>query len=303
MAVTPIRRIAEPRGPSLYDLIVSEALSSAWSRAEVARSESVHPELVIRRDGNLLVGLEGGRLAYSFRADSAFIDNFEPMFDQLLPRLRRAYPGAGRATFRLIHNPSRPTVEPVLRRLWFAPRRSWLMFSLQRGSPPPRVGVLPGVRFRDGSLADLDAVVRIDDECFPETPVGIPAMRTEIEAGSCLLIATVADRAVGFALFRQADEDGGRAYLSTLAVTEQSRGRGIGHALTVRVARKLFAEGARHLDLRTDDTNAPAVRLYVKLGFKQVQAGRDYARPLDPREIARLKKAGEGTLIRFGGWR
>jgi hypothetical protein len=43
--------------------------------------------------------------------------------------------------------------------------------------------------------------------------------------------------------------------------------------------------------------------LYVRLGFKQTLAGRDYSRPTDPREIKAMKIAGEGTLIRFGGWR
>jgi ribosomal protein S18 acetylase RimI-like enzyme len=301
MAITPVRRIAAPVGPSLYDLITREALSSVWSRNAVTRTGSKHPELTIERDGNLLVGLEGGALAYSFRSDRAFIDHFEPMLEQLLPRLRRAYPDAQTAAFRLTHNPSRTTVEPILKRLWFAPRRSWLLFSLDRKSPLPRA-TAAGVRFRDGTLKDLDEIVRIDDECFPATPISTAAMRANLKGGEQVLMATVGSRNAGFALFRPIDEDGS-GYLSVLAVSDDFRGRGIGEALTVRVAKRLFSEGAQTLDLRTDEDNTPAIRLYVKLGFRQTQAGRDYARPLDPRAITRLKKANEGTLIRFGGWR
>jgi hypothetical protein len=39
------------------------------------------------------------------------------------------------------------------------------------------------------------------------------------------------------------------------------------------------------------------------VGFRQTHAGRDYRRPTDPREIKAMQVAGEGTLIRFGGWR
>jgi ribosomal protein S18 acetylase RimI-like enzyme len=301
MPVTPARRIAAPVGPSLYDLIKREALSSAWSRNAVARTGAKHPELLLERDGNLLVGLEGGALAYSFRGDRAFIDHFEPMLEQLLLRLRRAFPDAQTASFRLTHNPSRPTVEPILKRLWFSPRRSWLLFSLDRKAPLPRA-TAAGVKFREGTLADLDEIVRIDDECFPNTPISTAAMRANLKAGEQVLMASVGSRDAGFALFRPVDEDG-CGYLSVLAVSDAFRGRGIGEALTVRVAKRLFADGAQTVDLRTDEDNTPAIRLYVKLGFRQTQAGRDYARPLDPRAIARLKKANEGTLIRFGGWR
>jgi ribosomal protein S18 acetylase RimI-like enzyme len=88
-----------------------------------------------------------------------------------------------------------------------------------------------------------------------------------------------------------------------LAVGERWRGRAIGASLTLRVAKALFAEGAPRLDLKTDEDNATAIRLYRSLGFRQEGAGRDYDRPTDPRLIAAMRKASEGTLIRFGGWR
>ncbi len=300
MAIKPVRRIAAPVGPSLYDVITREALSSAWSRNAVARTGSKHPELLVERDGNLLVGLEGGALAYSFNSDRAFIDHFEPMLVQLLPRLRRAFPDAQNASFRLTHNPSRPAIEPILKSLWFAPFRSWLLFSLDRKSPLPRT-TAPGVKFREGTLRDLPEIVRIDDECFPATPISTVAMRENLKREK-LMMATVGSRNAGFALFRPVD-DSGMGYLSILAVSDEFRGRGIGQALTARVAKRLFADGAQTLDLRTDENNASAIRLYVKLGFRQTQAGRDYNRPLDPRAITRLKQGSEGTLIRFGGWR
>ena len=57
------------------------------------------------------------------------------------------------------------------------------------------------------------------------------------------------------------------------------------------------------LEGKTDDDNSDAIRLYVRLGFKQEAAGRDYSRLTDSKAIERMRKQGEGIVIRFGGWR
>ena len=95
----------------------------------------------------------------------------------------------------------------------------------------------------------------------------------------------------------------GQGYINVLAVAEQHRGTGIGAALTTRAAKRLFTEGAQAVDLQTDDSNGDAIRLYIRLGFKQTRAGRDYTRPIDAKSIETLKAQKQGTLIRFGGWR
>jgi mycothiol synthase len=86
-------------------------------------------------------------------------------------------------------------------------------------------------------------------------------------------------------------------------VLEAARGKGIGATLTLRTAKTLFAEGAHRLDLRTDDDNANAIRLYTWLGFKHAGAGRDYERPADPKVIEQMRRESEGTFIKFGNWR
>lgn len=301
MPVKPIRRIAAPTGPGLYDLMGREALSSAWSREELARSESRHPDLIVRREGNVLAALESGSLAYSFVSDRAFIDCFEPMFEQLLPRIRRELPDAESVRFRLTHNPSRPIVEPVLKRLWFAPSRAWIGFSLTKKTPLPKLAPLSGVKFRNGGLGDLPELVRIDRESFPDTPLPADVMRRRIKEGERVLLATAGGKVAGCVWYRTTDD--GDGYIWILAVGREFRRRGVGAALTMRAAKRLFAEGAQRVDLRTEEDNAGAIRMYVRLGFKQTHAGRDYSRPTNPRAITRLKKTSAGTLIRFGGWR
>jgi len=300
MPVNPHRRIAVSTGESLYDEISQQALAAAWSRAELDAVERERPRLIVRRDGNVLAATARGDLAYAFESESAFIDVFQEMFEELLPRIRREL-DVDTVRFRLLHNPARPIVEPVLKRLWFAARPAWLGFSLSKKTPLPELAAIKGVRFRDGGLDDAGELIRIDRECFPDTPMPAPMLRRAIEEGERVLLAEAGGRVAGYALYRA--QDGASGYIRVLAVGEQHRGRGIGEALAVRVAKKLFAEGADRVELKTEDDNAGAIRLYVRLGFRQTTAGRDYTRPTDPRAVTRIRKTSEGTLIRFGGWR
>lgn len=302
MPVRPVRRLDRP-SESLYDQMSEHPLSATWSRSEVEATEREHPDLVLRRDGNVLLAIDHhdvAALGYAYEGEREFVELFPAMFEQLLPRIRRVL-GADVARFRLTYNPARPKIEPVLRNLWFSPRPSWLEFTLEKKAVP-KLPATRGVKFRDGGIGDLEDMVRIDRESFPDTPVPRDAMRERIESGERVLVATGRGGAViGYAIYFMAGE--GDGYLHTLAVTESERRRGIGAALTVRAAKKLFAEGVANVRLRTEEDNGAAIRLYVSLGFKQTSAGRDYSRPTDPRAIQRIKKTSEGTLIRFGGWR
>ncbi len=285
---------------SLYDEISSRALSSRLGRREIESIERAHPELIARGRGGIraVAIAPSAQLAYAFESDTAFIEEFPELLETLLSRMQKARIDTAR--FRLTHNPARPVVEPVLKRLWFSPSRSWLQFGLDR-KDAPKVAALKGVKFRDGGPADIDAVLAVDRDAFPGTPLPRETLANRLEEGSRLLVATVSGKISGFAIYDLVQD--GVGYLYVLAVAESYRGRGIGEALTARVAKAVFAERAHRLDLRTADSNATAIRLYVRMGFRQVAAGRDYTRPVDPRAITRIKKTKEGTVIRFGGWR
>jgi ribosomal protein S18 acetylase RimI-like enzyme len=157
------------------------------------------------------------------------------------------------------------------------------------------------VRFRPGGIADLDDIVKVDRAAFPNTAIPRSSMERILGSGEHVLLAERGGSVVGTALWSW--RDGGEAYLSMLGVVEEERNRGVGAALTSRVAKQAFAEGAERLDLRTEEDNTPAISLYRKLGFRHVATGRDYERPADPREIERRKRTSEGTFIKFGGWR
>ncbi len=301
MPVRPLRRLEAPTA-SFHARLSREALSYAWAPAEVNDLPHKQPELVIERDGNLLTAFAGARqscLAYSYGSDAEFVDLFPEMFAQLLPRIRKVH-GTDTVRFRLALGSSRMAVEPVLKKLSFKPQRPWLVFVLEkRGAVKPATP--KGIAFRAGGAADIDAIVRIDREAFPDTPMPEGAYRHHLARGDELLLAAAGADVVGFTLFSYNGADEG--YLSSLAVADAYRGRGIGPALVSRVAKWAFAQGADHLALRTEEDNSTAIGVYRALGFKHAGSGTDYERPTDPRVIAAMKKAGEGTLIRFGGWR
>ncbi len=302
MPVRSIRRLAAQAAPSLHDRLASETLSCVYWRRDLDRVERNHPELVVERAGNVIAAIPsvGAKLAYAFISEAAFIEHFPPMLDQLVPRIRRGV-AADTVRFRLAHNPARPIVEPVLKRAWFTPERRWIEFAMDRRAISPTAAPR-GVKFRDATPADAEAMAALDLEAFPDTPEGASSIRRRMESGDlCALLATAQKDVIAFCSYAQ--HDPGEGYIHTIAVTESRRAEGLGEALTLRALKRLFADGAQRVSLTTDDDNSAAIRLYLKLGFRQSRAGVDYERPTDPRVIRRLQKESLGTLIKFGGWR
>ena len=72
---------------------------------------------------------------------------------------------------------------------------------------------------------------------------------------------------LGFVLVR---EVAGEAEILTLAVRRNARGRGLGRLLMDDALRALYARRTETLFLEVDAGNEPAVRLYRRLGFREV---------------------------------
>jgi len=303
MPVRPLRRLDVPAESSLYDEMEAQALHALYFRRDIEEMERQHPQLILAAGENVLLAHDGGftaRLAYSFESDPVFTELFPPMLERLLPRVRKVL-RADNVRFRLSHAPSRALVEPVLKRLYFSPRRDWLRFDIERAAAP-KPGALSGVKFRAGTPGDAETIAEIDHKSFPSTPMPLEAVRTQLtDERREFLVAVRGRQIAGYCSF--ALPDPGFGYIHDLAVAPGHRGTGIGAGLTLRALKRLFAEGAQSVALTTDDNNAGAIRLYRSLGFRQTEAGRDYERPTNPKTIQELQKQTQGTLIKFGGWR
>ncbi len=302
MPLRSLRRLDQPAVRSLYDEMAAQALHALYFRRDLDRARQEHPELIVRRGTNILLAQRGGaaKLAYSYESDRAFTELFPSMLEALLPKLRRAR-GADTVRFRLSHSPSRPRVEPVLKRLLFRPKREWLQFDIAREGAP-KVAAQAGVRFREATPADVRAIARIDRAAFPDMPKPEEALRAELLDGDRrVLVATSKGEVAGYCSYGLPDREYG--YIHDLAVSESRRREGIGSGLVARALKRLFAAGAEEVGLTTEQTNGGAIRMYRELGFRQTQAGRDYERPVDDRVIERLAKQAQTTMIKFGDWR
>ncbi|OBQ83286.1 ribosomal protein S18-alanine N-acetyltransferase [Mesorhizobium sp. WSM3873] len=80
---------------------------------------------------------------------------------------------------------------------------------------------------------------------------------------------------VGFVLARLA---AGEGEILTVAVARAHRRQGLGWQLIDAVLRELHAQRAEALFLEVDETNAPAIALYRRLGFRQVGQRPNYYR-------------------------
>jgi N-acetylglutamate synthase-like GNAT family acetyltransferase len=81
------------------------------------------------------------------------------------------------------------------------------------------------------------------------------------------LIAEEDGNAIGYALASIVPQTPIRGHLFDLYVSPSARNRGVGRALIAEVSDQLRSEGASHLSLDVELTNAAARRLYERLGF------------------------------------
>jgi [ribosomal protein S18]-alanine N-acetyltransferase len=80
---------------------------------------------------------------------------------------------------------------------------------------------------------------------------------------------------VGFVLARLV---AGEGEILTIAVARAYRRQGLGWKLMDAVLRELHAQRAEALFLEVDETNAPAIALYRRLGFREVGKRAEYYR-------------------------
>ena len=66
------------------------------------------------------------------------------------------------------------------------------------------------------------------------------------------------------------------AYIQTLEVIPDGRGRGVGGELLRRLTSSAFTAGASSIWLHVDAENAGAIRLYEKNGYRQSGREEDY---------------------------
>jgi len=134
----------------------------------------------------------------------------------------------------------------------------------------------PGIALAEGSIFDLDAVMRVMedsfDPAFGEAWTGPQCAGLLPMPGVWLSLARERDDVIGFALGRIVVRE---AELLLLAVKRAGQGRGVGQMLLDRFDALAKSRGADQLHLEVREGNH-AIRLYKRAGFTQVGRRKHY---------------------------
>ena len=131
------------------------------------------------------------------------------------------------------------------------------------------------------------AVAALEKLCFAD-PWSEKSIASELQNPLALWLVAVEDDVVCGYIGSQSVM--GESDMMNVAVNPDFRRKGIGEALVIALSEELKAVGNTSLTLEVRISNAPAISLYVKLGFSQVGLRKNYYR--NPREDALiLRKA------------
>ncbi|WP_295936010.1 N-acetyltransferase [uncultured Alistipes sp.] len=124
-----------------------------------------------------------------------------------------------------------------------------------------------GVEIRLATIADLDAITRIEQECFSADAFSRRQLAYMIAhaKGACFVAAADKEIYGYIALLKRTGSANVRIY--SIAVASAARGLGIGQALLDRIVEYARTQNARQLSLEVSVDNTAARALYLKNGF------------------------------------
>lgn len=129
----------------------------------------------------------------------------------------------------------------------------------------------------DAAARHLPQVERLEQRCF-SVPWTEAQLRAQLpDDRHVFLVAERVDEVLGYVGLMHVLDEG---YISNVAVSPDCRRQGIGAALIAELTRRAGRLELAFLTLEARASNAPAIRLYEKMGFRQVgRRKRYYQRP------------------------
>lgn len=307
-----MRRLEAAAAKGLFQRIQRSPLRNLDPRftgeEHVARLERHHPELVAAEEKAAMILSPWGDflwLVYGFADSDALRQRFQPLLARLVKGV-----DAGRwpdgIRLRFTDHPNRPFIEPVLTGCAFELADKWVEMDLLElaETGPPSSQAAPGYLLRPATGDDLAEYVELDREAFgAPRPMTLRAARETLANVALFQVLVSEDdgRLAGFlSLMRWPQATG---VIDDIAVRPDLHRRGLGEAMMRWALAWFRQEGMRRawLDVLLDNT--PALSLYRKLGFTPGTTGLTYRRPLDEKEVQRIRESQRGTYIKFGDWR
>ena len=133
--------------------------------------------------------------------------------------------------------------------------------------------------YRPYSPADFDKLYALEEVCFtPPTRFSQRFMTSLVQsANAATWIAEEAGQIVGFAIADWAEEGNeNAAYIQTVEVSPEARGRGVGRELLNRIEGSARLARACSIWLHVEEGNAAAIRLYESQGYRCEDREEDY---------------------------
>lgn len=129
------------------------------------------------------------------------------------------------------------------------------------------------LRFRKIEARDIDQVLEIEVEAFPE-PWTRGMFCQEISSPmSHFYVALLDDTLVGYVGFWQVVDE---AHITSVTIRKEYRGRGYGRVLTDFIIRVAAQEGLARATLEVRVSNVTAQNLYASLGFEKTGMRKNY---------------------------
>ena len=120
--------------------------------------------------------------------------------------------------------------------------------------------------------ADAPSIAELEKECFAD-PWSQNAIIEAAEYGTVFLVAEYDNRVVGYLGMKPVLDEG---FISNVAVTSSARGKGVGSKLLEKLSDFAKEKGIKTISLEVRPSNAPAIALYEKFGYKQVGRRRNF---------------------------
>ena len=134
--------------------------------------------------------------------------------------------------------------------------------------------------------ADAPFIAELEKECFAD-PWSQNAIIEAAEYGTVFLVAEYDNRVVGYLGMKPVLDEG---FISNVAVTSSARGKGVGSKLLEKLSDFAKEKGIKTISLEVRPSNAPAIALYEKFGYKQVGRRRNfYSHPTEDGLILTLE--------------
>ena len=135
----------------------------------------------------------------------------------------------------------------------------------------------------DVTEAMLPQIERLEEQCF-SLPWTLNMLRSQLPDGQHVFLAALdRERVLGYVGMMTVLDEG---YISNVAVDPAARRQGLGDRLITALLERAEERGLAFVTLEVRESNAPAIALYEKHGFRPVGLRKNYYE--QPKENALL---------------